>query len=125
LKVEDAVRPYVDRRKRWVAASYSLAGIVMAPAVPVIQGLGQIDVELLPIDDLFALPRGEYHETEEATLYLNRGLIVGRLWVLGLYELVRAVNKRVRADHALVSDNTRARIATHKSRLERLRVPLA
>jgi len=113
-----------ERYRRWVAASYSLAGSD-AFILPVVQGLGRLDLHLIPADARFNQLSQEDKETIEESILLSDRFTLSYLWILGAYELVRTLDQRFREDPNYGDEEHKANVRALKHRMERLRVPLA
>ncbi len=92
------------------------------------QGLGRLDVNLIEeyqsLCNSLKLPLEERNLIEES-MKLSELLTLSYLWVLGAYELVRAVNQRLVENTELLGGQVRTRVAVVKHAFERLRIPLA
>ena len=114
----------VDRNTRWIDGSIA-ASAVETFMMPIVQGLGQLDVALISEDARFSgLQEREASSLHESCLLTNR-FTLSYLWVLGAYELVRALDQRCRAKPDTMPAPFRDRLAALKRTVERLRIPLA
>lgn len=85
-----------------------------------IQGLGIIDAELYDINK---------HDIDKFLDYdlsvYDHANIKSYLWVLGVYELFRMMDQRIREQPGIIDDNATTTIRNAKKEFERIRVPLA
>lgn len=110
-----------DRYSEWIKVSLSWmrndpSGITFTR----IQGLGLIDAELYDIN------RHDVNKTTENGLtiydYVN---IKSYLWLLGVYELFRMMDQRIRENPEIANKNASVLINRAKIEFERIRVPMA
>ena len=107
---------------RWRNASWSLAGI-FPPLMQVVQQLGRLDIQLRQIDnsiDPYALKQQD-PPNFDLTMHLTHSY----LWVLGAYEIARAVSQYSASNPDLFSESDKPRITGMKRDIARLRIPLA
>jgi hypothetical protein len=92
--------------------------------MPLVQQLGCLDVRLIQDDKRWCarVPHG-LSSAEEGAL-LHEHIMLSYLWVLGAYEFVRTLCERVKADTGS-ADEVQTRLQEVKSRIGRVRVPLA
>ncbi len=110
------------RLERWIKASHVLAAYAPKRAFIVVtcQDLARLDVKLISEDELVTQQLklnnevGVFSETSAYSYF----------WVLGGYELVRALDQRAREDSDFFPDFSQA-INDLKHQFERVRVPLA
>jgi hypothetical protein len=113
-----------ERFTKWIQASQGLNHIEEFMIV-VLQGLGRLDCQLISQDERFGqLPEKERGTVQESILLSDRTTL-SYLWVLGAYELVRALDERCHSDTSLLSDSLMQQIRSTKHQIERLRIPLA
>ena|ERR1700687_2623634 len=110
--------------ERWVRASFATAKFEDVMVI-VVQGLGRLDVSLREGDRLFLANFEENRNSVVESLKLSERFTLSYLWVLGAYELVRAICQRIRENRAAVPDEVARSFATLKSEFARLRMPLA
>lgn len=110
-----------DRYSKWVAASMSwVRNDPDTVTFTRIQGLGIIDAELYDINK---------HDIDKLldnhlTVY-DHVNIKSYLWVLGVYELFRMMDQKIRQQPEITDDNASLTINNAKKEFERVRVPLA
>lgn len=110
-----------DRYSKWVAASMSwLRNDPDSITFTRIQGLGIIDAELYDINK---------HDIDKLldnylTVY-DHVNIKSYLWVLGVYELFRMMDQRIREQPEIADNEASITINNAKKEFERVRVPLA
>jgi hypothetical protein len=108
----------------WVNTSQTLKRVEPF-MVPLVQGLGRLDVHLILEDKRFSeLQQKDQNSIDEAIKLTDR-VTYSYLWVLGAYELVRALDQRCRENPSLLSSQMNKRISKAKHHFERLRIPLA
>ena len=113
-----------DRYSEWIDASIG-AGAIEPFMIPLVQGLGRVDCELIRDDRRFTqLPEAERSSVHESTLLTDR-FTLSYLWVLGAYELIRTLDQRRRTNPGVISEPFSTRITGLKHSMERLRIPLA
>jgi hypothetical protein len=113
-----------QRLKKWIEASIGVSHIEPF-MMPVLQGLGSLDCQLIQQDERFLrLPENQRATIQEATLLTER-FTLSYLWVLGVYELVRTLDQKCHANKNLLDEPLRKRVNTLKQQIERLRIPLA
>jgi len=93
--------------------------------IPVLQGLGRLDCQLIAEDLRFLQLTQEARATIRESLRLTDHFTISYLWVLGAYELVRTLDQRCDPDVSLHGTELTHRVRSLKHRMERLRVPLA
>jgi hypothetical protein len=127
-----------SRFLRWIEGSRSLERIEPMMLLP-IQVLGQLDVELIQDDQPLTALALEQRSSSNASIsneervYLGISfdtifkdqLTLSYLWVLGAYELVRAIDQRCRGNPLLFGNQLNTKVTAVKHAFERLRVPLA
>jgi hypothetical protein len=111
-----------DLNDRWRNASWSLAGI-FPPLMLVVQQLGRLDIQLRQIDN-FIEPYA-LKQQDPPNFDLTMHLTQSYLWVLGVYEIARAVSQYSASNPDLFSESDKPRITALKQDIARLRVPLA
>ncbi|HEY8521632.1 MAG TPA: hypothetical protein VIN61_16290 [Gammaproteobacteria bacterium] len=114
------------RFEKWVALSRCVQGIEPFMMVA-IQGLGRLDAELATADHKF-LQMSEEERIRfqvENPLELADRVTRSYLWVLGAYEIVRALDQRCRSGVIPATEAQRRRAREAKHRFERIRMPLA
>lgn len=115
---------YADRFKEWVDASVGFAALHTIATV-YMQGLGRLDIELLWTD------ANRQHLDDKSDLLsalqadLTLPIMLSQLWVLGAYELVRALDEKRRSNVLSLSTELEQRLLELKRKFERLRIPLA
>jgi len=113
-----------ERCVRWVQASLVLK-MIEPFMIPVAQGLGRLDVKLILDDKRFSeLPQTAQGSIDESIELTDR-FTYSYLWILGAYELVRALDQRCRDNPSLLGQQLSKQINTLKHSFERLRIPLA
>lgn len=116
-----------NRLQRWINSSSGLAAIEDFMIV-VAQGLGRLDVRLIEDDrklcETIKLPLEQRDITDES-VRITEGFTISYLWVLGAYELVRAVNQRLVDNSGLFDEELKTNVNEVKLLFERLRIPLA
>jgi hypothetical protein len=113
-----------QRLKKWIEASIGLSHIEPF-MMPVLQGLGSLDCQLIQQDERFLrLPENQRATIHEATMLTER-FTLSYLWVLGIYELIRTLDQKCHANKNLLDEPLCKRIHTLKHQIERLRIPLA
>lgn len=93
--------------------------------IPVLQGLGRLDCQLIAKDLRFLQLAQEARDTIHESLRLTERFTLSYLWVLGAYELVRTVDQRCDADVSLLGAELTQSVRSLKHTMERLRMPLA
>lgn len=107
-----------SRFGRWVKASYATAQYERFMPVT-IQGLGKLDQDLVIQDRLLIAGLGPF-ALDGDPMELSRHLTLSYLWVLGAYEVLRAINQQCKESHGA------SPAVLHVLRqFERLRMPLA
>lgn len=112
------------RYAEWVRLSHRAARLEKFMTVA-IQGLGKVDAVLVATDAAYLQLPQEQRESTEASIELTERFTNSYLWVLGAYEIVRAMDQRCRENTAIVDDTTAQLIRDTKHKFERVRVPLA
>jgi len=108
-----------QRHRIWIDLSPKL-GKIEQFMVPVIEGLGKIDSYLVLEDKKFSTLTQKETEALKIFSTLTDRFTLSYLWVLGVYELVRTLDRRYKGDNNIVT-----KIKKLKSKLARLRIPLA
>jgi hypothetical protein len=106
------------RFERWISASFVTARYQSFLPVTV-QGLGFLDEELFQKDQLIIQGIG-LGSSDEEIMAFNRHITLSYLWVLGAYEVIRAIKERCKD---LKSPDAEV-IKIHET-FRRLRIPLA
>lgn len=112
------------RYVHWVKNSHALKKVEPF-MIPLIQGLGRLDIKLILEDERFNDLRQKDRNTIDEAIRLTDNLTYSYLWVLGSYELVRTLDQRCHKDSNLLSNRLGKRIREVKHLFERLRIPLA
>jgi hypothetical protein len=112
---------HLDRQERWVRTSFAAARVEQW-LVPLVQGLGRLDVRLIGEDERILALSEAQRTTETELLGFDELRTSSYLWVLGAYEVVRTLHQRVQAEGG---DAWADRIGDLKRRFARLRMPLA
>ena len=110
------------RYAEWVRLSHRTARFE-AFMVNTVQGLGKFDAKLIAQDAAYLSLSDEQRGEFDVSLKLTDRFTDSYLWVLGAYEIIRAMDQRCRADSSLVGDPELLRDA--RRLFERVRVPLA
>jgi hypothetical protein len=113
-----------DRYNQWIQASQSL-GRIEPFMVPVLQGLGRLDCQLISEDLRFRQLPQEARNTIHESLRLTDRFTLSYLWVLGAYELVRTLDQLCSGNIGLLEDELTQHVRGLKHMIERLRIPLA
>jgi hypothetical protein len=95
--------------------------------IPAVQGLGRIDTALAVADAQFlALSDTERTHAQISNLHgLADRVTQSYLWVLGVYEIVRAIDQKCRSGSAGVTEAQSGAVRETKRKFERVRMPLA
>lgn len=110
--------------KRWIKSSHVLA-IIEPFMVPIAQGLGRLDINLIKGDQKFSDLQPEECSSINEAISLTDRVTFSYLWVLGAYELVRAIDQRCRDNPRLLGNQLTTKVTAVKHTFERLRIPLA
>jgi len=113
-----------DRFRRWVKSSHALARIEPF-MVPITQGLGRLDTNLIQGDQRFCDLQPEERSSIDEAISLTDRMTFSYLWVLGAYELVRAIDQRCHDNPRLLGNRLTTKVTAVKHTFERLRIPLA
>jgi len=107
-----------DRFLAWIAVGQRLEATLGPEGDIQAQGLGRLDIDLIWADANAMRLAGSADPIEAAT-WMDMGprLTLGRLWVLGAYEIIRTLDQRLHYKCTSVSQA--------KERFERVRIPLA
>lgn len=106
------------RFHRWVRASFATA--LYEEFMPVkVQGLGRLDQDLFEQDKLILAGAGAYAPERDLGA-LSYHITLSYLWVLGAYEVLRAINQR-----CIESGRSDQEVLQVLRQFERLRMPLA
>jgi len=118
----------MDRLNNWINCSLKLSKIDHF-MVPILQGLGYLDIELIDYEDklLKLEPSNKKAEKEiiDDSIRLTKSFTYSYLWVLGSYELVRTIDQKCRENSNLLGENLNNKIKELKIKFERIRIPLA
>ena len=109
---------HAERHKEWIASAEGFASVLGFEADIQVQGLGRLDIDLIWADA--NAPRlSKSKDRLEAALWMDLGprLTLARLWVLGGYEIVRALDQK--------TSYKNPQVAQTKLLFERIRMPLA
>lgn len=109
----------LSRAHRWIRASHRLARYE-AFMVTTVQGLGRLD-DLLAATDAQYVAGGGYISESTGIGDLSDHITLSYLWVLGAYEVIRAMHQRERDSGSAPSIS----ITELLRRFARLRMPLA
>jgi hypothetical protein len=117
----------MDHRRyaSWVLASHAVGSVEPFMTVA-LQGLGRLDAQIIDKDRARLIARNGEHPSGllNEPVELSERLTLSYLWVLGAYEVVRALDQRFRE-----STNVEARVHSDSCELrrkfERVRMPLA
>lgn len=113
-----------DRFERWVKASHGI-GRIEPFMVPVLQGLGRFDCQLMSDGERYReLTESKQNTVDESMLLSNR-ITLSHLWILGVYELIRSLDQRCEEKSEIFGEDLCAEIKAYKKEIERLRMPLA
>ena len=112
------------RFERWIKASISTAKFD-PHMMRTIQGLGQLDVELIDKDQVYLSEFRNRNEFDDSDFALSQQITVSYLWVLGAYEAIRTMGQRIREKEDLVSEDMRKSFVNVRGTFNRLRLPLA
>jgi hypothetical protein len=107
-----------DRHVAWIALAQKFEAVLGFEGNVQVQGLGRLDIDLIWAD-ANAARLSQSADRMEAMAWSDMGprLTLGRLWVLGAYELVRTLDQRLNFEDTGV---------THiRRQFERIRIPLA
>ena len=110
--------------EQWVKASHGVAAIE-AWLVHTIQGLGRLDAQLIARAARYARLTPAQRATEAEIVEFGDRLMLAYLWVLGVYEVVRTLDQRVRKEPEKYVWCKGIDITGAKKKLARLRMPLA
>jgi len=111
-----------SRSEQWVKASYSTSKFEEDFFIVVVQQLARLDIELIKAD----LRLSPYkHIPSEPSLEYDKKFTLSYLWVLGAYEVIRAMCQRIEENKCSFSKETREKFQKVKREYNRLRVPLA
>lgn len=110
------------RYAEWVRLSHRTARFE-AFMVVAVQGLGKLDAKLMAQDAAYLSLSDKQREEIDVSLELTDRFTDSYLWVLGAYEIIRAMDQRCRTDNSLAGNTAPLRDAKHF--FERVRVPLA
>lgn len=110
------------RYAEWVRLSHRTARFEKFMVVTV-QGLGKFDAKLIARDAEYLCLSEKEREEFAVSLELTDRFTDSYLWVLGAYEIIRAIDQRCRTDSSLVENSVPIRDAKHS--FERVRIPLA
>jgi hypothetical protein len=117
-----------NREDDWCTVSQGLHRVELHMVVTV-QTLGRLDASLVEQQTRFTSPVSEPPPTDDDMLEEDEAfqdhLLFSYLWVLGAYELVRALDQRCRADPGLLGEAIGQHVRALKQRFTRIRVPLA
>ena len=114
-----------DRFERWVNASHGLGQMEPFIMVPILQGLGRLDCQLMAEGERYReLSETEQNAADESVLLSSR-ITLSYLWILGVYELIRALDKRSSEKSEIFGEDLAIEIKNYKKEIERLRMPLA
>lgn len=111
-----------SRYAEWVRLSHRTARFEKFMVVTV-QGLGKFDAKLMARDAAYLGLSEEKREEWDISLDLTDRFTDSYLWVLGAYEIIRAIDQRCLADPSLIENFASIRDAKHF--FERVRIPLA
>ena len=118
----------MDRLTNWINCSLKLSKIDDF-MVPILQGLGRLDVKLIDYEDKLLKLEPSNKKTEEEiiedSIRLTDSFTYSYLWVLGAYELVRTINQKCRENSDLLGVDLNNKIKELKINFERIRIPLA
>jgi hypothetical protein len=114
----------MDRNESWVRGSFALARHDQW-LVPVLQGLGRLDVRLIDEDERFLHLSDEERSTDAELIAFDELRTLSYLWVLGAYELIRTLHQRMRTSPRQVGTPAERAVGELKRTFNRLRVPLA
>jgi hypothetical protein len=93
--------------------------------VPVLQGLGRLDCQLISEDLRFVQLPPKAQNTINESARLTDRFTLSYLWVLGAYELVRTLDQRCDAHISVLGEKLTQRVRGLKHEIARLRIPLA
>ncbi len=113
----------MDRLNKWITYSHNLAKIEQF-MIPVVQGLGRLDVRIINYEDRFIKVLIE-KPTIDDSLQLTDCFTYSYLWVLGAYEIIRTMDQRCGENANLLDLNLNTSIKELKYKFERIRIPLA
>lgn len=109
----------IERNKRWVVSSHRLA--VYDPFIVVtIQGLGKLDAKLIVEDENIV----KHKKPSSPFGDVSDHITLSYLWVLGAYEVIRALDQRAREDKNFLPQ-FKKEVQELKFEFERIRIPLA
>jgi hypothetical protein len=114
----------MSRLERWIHASFATAKFEEF-MVPLVQGLGHLDVSLGEDDLLFLADFEKKRHSVTESMKLTERFTLSHLWVLGAYELVRSICQRITENPAAVPEEVARTFEELKKEFNRLRVPLA
>jgi hypothetical protein len=115
---------YASRFEQWVEASIGFADLHTVATV-YMQGLGRLDIELLWTDANRQRRNGNSDLLSALETDLTLPIMLSQLWVLGAYELVRALDEKRRSNVLSLSLDLEHKLIALKRQFERLRIPLA
>lgn len=119
-----ALMKHNERHARWIAASFGFTRL-QTWATVYIQGLGRLDIDLIERDAALVGTSKTNISLEIASMELSEVITLSHLWVLGAYELVRALNQQVNASIDGYSKVQKDLVLSTKHNFERIRMPLA
>jgi hypothetical protein len=112
------------RYKEWIQSSHSFARVEPF-MIPVLQGLGRLDCQLIEQDNQYAHCSEQNLPSIQESVLLTDRFTLSYLWVLGAYEFVRTLDQRCQKDKDAFGLVLNQRIKDLKHAFERLRIPLA
>jgi len=109
-----------DRYEEWVKVSLSWRRDFDGVIFTRMQGLGIIDAELycININDVHTV-------LDNGLTVFDHVNIKSYLWILGVYELFRMMDQKIKEDSEIADEDATALINHAKKEFERIRVPLA
>lgn len=113
----------MDRLNKWITYSHKL-GKIEPFMIPIVQGLGRLDVRLIDYEDRFNKVFIE-KPTINDSLQLTDCFTYSYLWVLGAYEIIRTMDQRCSKNANLLDVNLNTKIKDMKYKFTRIRIPLA
>lgn len=113
-----------ERWQQWVTVSRALEQIEVW-FITIVQMLGNLDCTLILEDKNFSALQSTQKATIEESMGLTDRYAQSYLWVLGLYELVRTLDERLKKEPAVVDASFSKKITLLKHKIARLRMPLA
>jgi hypothetical protein len=120
-----------SRQNKWIQASLKI-GKIEVFMIPFTQMLGRLDQKLIQVDE--KISQLNYKGSPTNILEFDEHYSFSHLWVLGCYEITKAIYERCRIDNRKPKFSTYPKFSTdainQKARetkilLERIRVPLA